>query len=106
MTYQEVFEWIDDNYDLDDYGSTEEMYDAIQADWTGRNDFASIISLDDFNSTYEKEEEEDVNEFEFNGGSEGTGDSPSDIEDTTRSPEQNLSSWKKISSGAKRWLGI
>ena len=47
MTYQEVFEWIDDNYDLDDYGSTEEMYDAIQSDWTGRNDFASIISLDD-----------------------------------------------------------
>ena len=105
MTYQEVFEWIDDNYDLDDYGSTEEMYDAIQADWTGRNDFASIISLEDFNNTYYKEEEEDVNEFEFNGGSQGTGDSPSDIEDTARSPEQNLSSRQKISSGVKRWLG-
>jgi len=104
LTYQEVFEWIDDNYDLDDYGSTEEMYDAIQSDWTGRNDFASIISLDDFNSTYEKDDE-DVNESISYGGSQGTGDSPSDIEDTARSPEQNLSSWKKISSGVKRWLG-
>ena len=104
MTYQEVFEWIDDNYDLEDYDSAEEMYYAIQADWTGRNDFASIISLDDFNSTYEKDDE-DVNESISYGGSQGTGDSPSDIEDTARSPEQNLSSWKKISSGVKRWLG-
>jgi len=108
LTYEEVFEWIDDNYDLEDYDSAEEMYYAIDSEWTGRNDFSSVITLDDFSVRYvkepEEEEEDNVNESISYGGSQGTGDSPSNIEDTTRSPEQNLSSWEKVSSGVKRWL--
>lgn len=103
MTYEEVFEWIDDNYDLDDYDTAEDMYDDINSNWTGRNNFDSIISLDDFNSRYEKDDE-DVNESISYGGSEGTGDSPRNIENTTRSPEQNLSSREEISQGIERWL--
>ena len=102
MTYEEVFEWIDDNYDIDDYDSSEEMYYAIESDWTGRNDFASVISLDDFNSRYFKGNDDD--EFISNGGSQRTGDSPTNIEEEPRSTKQNLSGWQKISKGVKGFL--
>jgi hypothetical protein len=55
MTYDEVFEWVEgifdiDNYDNDDLG---EAYEMITNEWEGRNNFESIISLDEFLNHYE-----------------------------------------------------
>jgi hypothetical protein len=53
LTYQEVYDWIEDFHDFeafDDYG---ELYEQISNDWVGRNDFSNVISLDEFLNHYE-----------------------------------------------------
>ena len=53
MTYSEVFEWIDEFYDLEQYDDFGEFYEQVSNDWFGRNDFDTIISLDEFFNHYE-----------------------------------------------------
>ena len=53
MTYDEVFEWIDDSYDFESYEDLGEFYQDVSNDWFGRNDFDTIISLDEFFNHYE-----------------------------------------------------
>ncbi len=53
MTYSEVFEWIDEFYDLEQYDDFGEFYEQVSNDWFGRNDFDTIISIDEFFNHYE-----------------------------------------------------
>jgi hypothetical protein len=51
LTYAEIFEWIDDNFDPDDYSDGYEMYEDVSSGWDGRGDFP--LSEQDFLSYYE-----------------------------------------------------
>ena len=53
MTYNEVFEYIDEGYDVSDWADLGEMYEQVSNDWFGRNDFDTIISLEQFFNHYE-----------------------------------------------------
>jgi len=54
LTYAEVFEYIDDFYDIDDFDDLGEMYQDISNNWSERNNFEDIISLDEFLNHYEE----------------------------------------------------
>ncbi len=57
MTYQEVFDWIDENYPELEYAETGdlgEIYEQIESDWSGRNNLSDVISIYEFISNYEK----------------------------------------------------
>jgi len=53
LTYQEVFDWIDEQFDIDTEDLGEE-YERISNEWNGRSDLSNVISLDDFLSYYER----------------------------------------------------
>jgi len=53
MTYNEVFEWIDEFYDLEQYDDFGEFYEQVSNDWFGRNDFDTIITPEEFFNHYE-----------------------------------------------------
>ena len=57
MTYAEIFDWLDDTYPEIEYGEDidlGEMYEVIESEWTGRNNFSDIISIDEFINNYGK----------------------------------------------------
>jgi len=53
LTYAELYEWIEDNYDFDGWDDYGEMNDQINEDWDGRGSFDDIISFDEFINNYE-----------------------------------------------------
>ena len=54
MTYAELYEWIEDNYDFDDWDDFGEFYEQIEEDWDGRGNFSDIVSYDEFINNYEQ----------------------------------------------------
>jgi hypothetical protein len=54
MTYAEIFEWIDDQYDFSMYDDLGEMYEQINEEWFGRIPFDSIISPESFFNYFEE----------------------------------------------------
>ena len=53
MTYQEIFDWIDEEYGYYEPDDLGELYETISEEWTGRNNFSDIISFDEFINHYE-----------------------------------------------------
>ena len=53
MTYAEIFEWIDGNFERLDYEDGIEMYEDVSSNWDGRGDFP--LSEQDFLSYYESQ---------------------------------------------------
>ena len=53
MTYAEIFEWIDDQYDFAMYDDLGEFYQDVSNEWFGRSNFEDIISPEEFFSHYE-----------------------------------------------------
>ena len=53
MTYAEVLEYIDDNYDWTEYDDLGMMYEQISNEWFGRSNFEDIISPEEFFNYYE-----------------------------------------------------
>lgn len=54
MTYDEVFEWIDEAYDWTEYDDLGMFYDDVSSEWFGRSNFEDIISPEEFFSHYEE----------------------------------------------------
>ena len=53
MTYEEVFEYIDEFYDFTEYDDLGEKYQEVSNNWFGRNDFDTVITVDEFFNHYE-----------------------------------------------------
>jgi hypothetical protein len=53
LTYQEIFDWIDEEYGYYEPDDLGELYETISEEWTGRNNFSDIISFDEFINHYE-----------------------------------------------------
>lgn len=52
MTYQEVYDWIEENFP-EEYDDLGEVWEELQNEWVGRNELENIIPYNDFLSTYE-----------------------------------------------------
>tara|TARA_R110002020_G_scaffold114180_1_gene262608 strand:- start:203 stop:364 length:162 start_codon:yes stop_codon:yes gene_type:complete len=53
LTYAEIFEWIEGQFELSDYEDGYEMYEDVSSGWDGRGDFP--LSEQDFLSWYESQ---------------------------------------------------
>ena len=56
MTYAEVFEWMEDNFeDYDEYWDAGEQYEHLENEWDGRANLSDIISFEDFINHYQED---------------------------------------------------
>lgn len=60
MTYEEILEWIDDNFDIDDYDDFDDYWNDVTSAWDGALSLDEIFGdeIDDFREQFDAEKQE------------------------------------------------